>query len=186
MRKMQALAPKLAALKERHRDDPQRVQKETMKLYKQQGVNPMGGCLPLLFQMPVFWALFTTLRGAVELRGAVFISGWVTDLSLPDTVAAVAGFPIRILPILMTGSMLAQQFLFGTGGQAQSNKMMAFMPLIFAFIFYGMPSGLVLYWFCNNILAMGHQYLIGRQKDTQNGVQGEETGKKSRSNRKGK
>jgi YidC/Oxa1 family membrane protein insertase len=186
MRKMQELAPKLAALKERHRDDPQRVQKETMKLYKQQGVNPMGGCLPLLFQMPVFWALFTTLRGAVELRGAMFIQGWVTDLSLPDTVAAVAGFPIRVLPILMTGSMLAQQFLFGTRGQAQSSKMMAFMPLIFAFIFYGMPSGLVLYWLCNNILAIGHQYMIGRQRDKQTGVQGEETVKKSRSNRKEK
>ncbi len=184
MKKMQELAPKLAALKERHRDDPQRLQKETMKLYKQQGVNPMGGCFPLLFQMPVFWALFTILRGAVELRGAMFIPGWVTDLSLPDTVAAVAGFPIRVLPILMTGSMLAQQFLFGTGGQSQSNKMMAFMPLIFAFIFYGMPSGLVLYWLCNNILAIGHQYLIRGPKDGQTEVQGEETVKKTLIKRK--
>jgi YidC/Oxa1 family membrane protein insertase len=185
MRKMQELAPKIAVLKDRHRDDPQRLQKETMKLYKQQGVNPMGGCLPLLFQMPVFWALFTTLRNAVELRGAMFIPGWVTDLSLPDTVAAVAGFPIRVLPILMTGSMLAQQFLFGSGGQTQSNKMMAFMPLIFAFIFYGMPSGLVLYWLCNNILAIGHQYLIRRQQNTVTEEQGENTGKKTRSSSKG-
>ncbi|MBD3183731.1 membrane protein insertase YidC [Candidatus Poribacteria bacterium] len=172
MRKMQELGPKLNELREKYRDDAQRLQKETMKLYKKHGVNPMGGCLPLLFQMPVFWALFTTLRGAVELRGAVFISGWVTDLSLPDTVAMIGGFPLRILPVLMTGSMLAQQLLFGSGGQGQNNKMMAFMPLIFAVIFYGMPSGLVLYWLCNNILSIGHQYLIRRQQDT--GIEDEE------------
>jgi len=188
MQKMQKLQPKIATLREKHRDDPQRLQKETMKLYKQNKVHPMGGCLPLVFQIPVFWALFATLRGAVELRGAVFISGWVNDLSLPDTVASVVGFPIRILPLLMTGSMLAQQFIFGTGstGQGQSNKMMAFMPLIFAFIFYGMPSGLVLYWLCNNILAIGHQYLIRRQKDTEMVEQEEIGSKKNRSNREEK
>jgi YidC/Oxa1 family membrane protein insertase len=153
-----------------------------MKLYKQQGVNPMGGCLPLLFQLPVFWALFTTLRGAVELRGAAFIPGWVTDLSLPDTVARVAGFPINILPLLMTGTMLLQQFLFSPGSQGQSNKMMAFMPLIFAFIFYGMPSGLVLYWLCNNVLAIGHQYLIHRQEGTD--TEDEEENKKRTRNTK--
>ncbi len=186
MRKMQDLQPKIAVLREKHRDDPQRLQKETMKLHKQHGVNPMGGCLPLVFQIPVFWALFATLRGAVELRHAVFISGWVNDLALPDTVAAVAGFPIRILPVLMTGSMLAQQLIFGSGGsggQGQSNKMMAFMPLIFAFIFYGMPSGLVLYWLCNNILAIGHQYLIRKQHKTETDEQeeNEDNDKKNRS-----
>lgn len=163
MSKMKALQPKINALKEKHRDDPQRLQKETMKLYKQNKVNPMGGCLPLLFQLPVFWALFATLRGAVELRGAMFIPGWVTDLSQPDTIASIGRFPINILPILMTGTMLLQQLVSGPGAQGQNNKMMAFMPLIFAFIFYNMPSGLVLYWLCNNILAIGHQYMIGRQ-----------------------
>ncbi len=182
MKKMQQLQPRIAVLKEKYRDDPQRLQKETMKLYKQQGVNPMGGCLPLLFQLPVFWALFTTLRGAVELRGAAFIPGWVTDLSLPDTVARVAGFPINILPLLMTGTMLLQQFLFSPGSQGQSNKMMAFMPLIFAFIFYGMPSGLVLYWLCNNVLAIGHQYLIHRQEGTD--TEDEEEDKKRTRNTK--
>ena len=155
-----------------------------MKLYKQQGVNPMGGCLPMLFQLPVFWALFSTLRNAVELRGAVFIPGWVNDLSLSDTVARIGGFPINILPLLMTGTMLLQQLLFSPGSQGQSNKMMAFMPLIFAFIFYGMPSGLVLYWLCNNVLAIGHQYMIRRQEDTTTENQPEEKGKKTRSNRK--
>ena len=185
MKKMQELQPKIAALKEKHRDDPQRLQKETMKLYKQNKVNPMGGCLPMLFQLPVFWALFATLRGAVELRGAVFIPGWVTDLSLQDTVGRVAGFPINILPLLMTGTMLLQQFLFSPGSKGQGNKMMAFMPLIFAFIFYQMPSGLVLYWLCNNVLAIGHQYLIRRQDNTEIEDQEEENkGRKTRSNRR--
>jgi YidC/Oxa1 family membrane protein insertase len=189
MKKMQDLQPKIASLREKHRDDPQRLQKETLKVYKQYGVNPMGGCLPLLFQLPVFWALFTTLRGAVELRGAMFIPGWITDLSLPDTVAIIAGrFPIRILPLLMTASMLLQNFLFGTGGQGgQSNKMMTFgMPIFFAFIFYGMPSGLVLYWFFNNILAIGHQYLIRRQQSTETEDQEKDENKKIRNTRKGK
>ena len=184
MKKMQGLQPKIAALKEKHRDDPQRLQKETMKLYKQQGVNPMGGCLPMLFQLPVFWALFSTLRNAVELRGAVFIPGWVNDLSLSDTVATVGGFPINILPLLMTGTMLLQQLLFSPGGKEQSNKMMRFMPLIFAFIFYKMPSGLVLYWLCNNVLAIGHQYMIRRQEDTETEDQPKEKGKRNRSNRR--
>ena len=135
----------------------------------------------MLFQLPVFWALFATLRGAVELRGAVFIPGWINDLSLSDTVATVAGFPINILPLLMTGTMLLQQLLFSPGGQGggQSNKMMAFMPLIFAFIFYKMPSGLVLYWLCNNVLAIGHQYMIRRQEDTTTEDELEEKGKKN-------
>ena len=185
MKKMQELQPKIAALKEKFRDDPQRLNKETMKFYKRHGANPMGGCLPLLFQMPVFWALFATLRGAVEMRGAMFIPGWVTDLSLPDTVAVIADrFPLRILPLLMTGSMLLQQLLFGSGGQGQGNKMMAFMPLFFMFIFYGMPSGLVLYWLCNNILAVGHQYLIRRQEGGE--IEDQEENKDKKTNKTGK
>ncbi len=169
MRKMQELQPQLKALKEKHRDDPQRMQKETMKMYKQHGASPMGGCLPMLFQLPVLFALFGTLRGAVELRGAVFISGWINDLALPDTVAMIGSIPVRILPLLMTGTMLIQQLIFGAGGGGgakQGNKMMAFMPVIFLFFFYSVPSGLVLYWTCNSVFAMGHQYLIRRQHDT--------------------
>jgi len=165
MNKMQELQPKLNELKEKYRDDPQQLNKATMKLYKQFGASPLSGCLPLLLQIPVFWALFSTLRGAVELRGAIFIAGWVNDLSLPDTIATIAGLPIRILPLLMTGSTLAQQLYFGTGGQGQNNKIMAFMPVFMLFIFYGMPSGLVLYWFCNDIFTFGHRFIIKRNQD---------------------
>jgi len=168
MNKMQELQPKFSELKEKYRDDPQQLNKATMKLYKQYGASPLSGCLPLLLQIPVFWALFSTLRGAVELRGAVFIPGWVNDLSLPDTIAAIAGIPIRILPLLMTGSTLAQQLYFGTGGTGspgQSNKIMAFMPVFMLFIFYSMPSGLVLYWFCNDIFTFGHRFIIKRNQD---------------------
>jgi len=180
MGKMQELQPKLTALREKHRDDPQRMQKETMKMYKQHGASPWGGCLPMLLQLPVLFALFGTLRGAVELRGAVFISGWINDLALPDTVATLGRIPIRILPLLMTGTMLLQQFIFGSGGgggSGQGNKMMAFMPLIFLFFFYGVPSGLVLYWTCNSIFAIGHQYLIRRQKNTKMEDEDNEKGK---------
>jgi len=168
MNKMQELQPKFNELREKYRDDPQQLNKATMKLYKQYGASPLSGCLPLLLQIPVFWALFSTLRGAVELRGAVFIAGWVNDLSLPDTIAAIAGIPIRILPLLMTGSTLAQQLYFGTGSTGSpgaNNKLMAFMPVFMLFIFYGMPSGLVLYWFCNDIFTFGHRFIIKRNKD---------------------
>jgi YidC/Oxa1 family membrane protein insertase len=165
MGKMQELQPKFNELREKYRDDPQRLNKETMKLYKQYGASPFTGCLPLLLQIPVFWALFSTLRGAVELRDAVFIAGWVNDLSMPDTIANIAGFPLRILPILMTGSSLAQQFVFGTGSPGQNNKMMAFMPVFMLFIFYGMPSGLVLYWLCNDVMTFAHRYFIKQRQD---------------------
>ncbi|HGE71276.1 TPA: membrane protein insertase YidC [Candidatus Poribacteria bacterium] len=165
MNKMQELQPRFNELKEKYRDDPQRLNKETMKLYKQYGASPLGGCLPLLLQIPIFWALFSTLRGAVELRGAMFIPGWIPDLSLPDTVAVIAGIPLRILPLIMTGSTLAQQFVFGTGSPGQNNKLMAFMPVFMLFIFYGMPSGLVLYWICNDIFTFAHRYIIKLRQD---------------------
>ncbi|MGB9597955.1 MAG: membrane protein insertase YidC, partial [Candidatus Poribacteria bacterium] len=165
MNKMQELQPKFNELKEKYRDDPQRLNKETMKLYKQYGASPLGGCLPLLLQIPIFWALFSTLRGAVELRGAMFIPGWIPDLSLPDTVAVIAGIPLRILPLIMTGSTLAQQFIFGTGNPGQNSKLMAFMPVFMLFIFYGMPSGLVLYWICNDIFTFAHRYIIKLRQD---------------------
>ncbi|MEK7400118.1 MAG: membrane protein insertase YidC [Candidatus Poribacteria bacterium] len=175
MNKMQELQPKFTELKEKFRDDPQRLNKETMKLYKQYGASPLGGCLPMLLQIPVFWALFSTLRGAVEIRLAMFIPGWIHDLSLPDTVAMIAGIPLRILPLIMTGSTLGQQLIFGTGSPGQNNKLMALMPVFMLFIFYGMPSGLVLYWICNDVFTFAHRYFIKTRKDKKAKEQGEET-----------
>lgn len=163
-RKMQELQPEIARLRERYRDDPRRLNQAMMKLYKEHGVNPMSGCWPLLLQLPIFWALFTTLRESIELRGAKFI-WWIKDLSEPDTVWTLPwlGIPLRILPILMGISMFYQQRISGTGTEAGgSMRLMRYLPLIFTFFFYGFPSGLVLYWLCNNLLTIAQQYAMNR------------------------
>jgi len=155
MRAMQAIQPQMNALRKKYSQDPQRLQKELMKLYRENKVNPMGGCLPLLFQLPIFWALFMTLRGTIELRGEPFI-WWVRDLSSKD--------PYYALPILMGVSMFIQQRM--STGVAKDNpqaKMMMFMPIIFTFLFMNFPSGLVLYWLVNNVLTIGEQYLITKR-----------------------
>ncbi|MCP4550087.1 MAG: membrane protein insertase YidC [bacterium] len=180
MKEMQAIQPQLKEIQEKYKSDNQRVQKETMALYKEHGVNPLGGCLPLLFQMPVFFALYRVLRSAVELRGAGFVF-WINDLSnmdviyhFPKEIPLIGGFidnSICILPILMGISMWAQQKFGGTGmGMSSSstasqtqNQMAAMnkvMPFFMTFIFYRMPSGLVLYWLVNNILTAVQQYYI--------------------------
>jgi YidC/Oxa1 family membrane protein insertase len=162
-REMQRLQPEIAKLREKYRDDPQKMNKALMRLYKEHGVNPMGGCWPMLLQLPIFWALFTTLREAIELRGAHFIL-WIKDLSEPDTLGVIPGlgFPIRVLPILMGISMFYQQKISATAADPQQAKYMKYMPLIFTFFFFGFPSGLVLYWLSNNLLTIVQQYIINR------------------------
>ncbi len=160
MKRMQAIQPHIQALKEKLKDNPKKMQKEMMELYKEHKVNPMGGCLPMLIQLPIFVALFSTLRTAIELKGSSFL--WVKDLSLPDTVAHVAGLPINILPIIMGGTMVWQQKMSTVDPQQQ--KLMMLMPVFFTFIFYSFPSGLVLYWLVNNILSIAQQYQVQRQK----------------------
>ncbi len=157
MKAMQKLHPQVEELKKKFRDNPQKLNKEIMELYRKQGVSPLGGCLPMLFQMPVFFALFTTLRSAIELRGAPFI-GWITDLSLPDTILTIRGFPVHLLPVLMGIATLLQQRL--TGSEAQNPMMSFFMPVFLLFIFYNFPSGLVLYWFMNSILSIIQQVCV--------------------------
>lgn len=159
--KMQELQPKMARLRERYRDDPQRMQRELMKLYKEHGINPMSGCWPMLLQLPIFWALFNMLREAIELRGAHFVL-WIKDLSEPDTLGVIPGIgiPIRVLPILMGISMFYQQKISMTSTDPQQAKYMKYLPLIFTFIFFGFPSGLVLYWLTSNLLAILQQYLM--------------------------
>ncbi len=155
MERMQKLQPRMKELRAKHKDDPRKQQKELMGLYKQEGVNPMGGCLPMLVQMPIFIALFTTLRKTIDLRGASFL--WINDLSLPDTVCYIGGsIPLNPLPLIMGLSTFWQQKM--STADPEQAKMMMFMPLMFTFMFYNFSSGLVLYWFVQNILTLAHQY----------------------------
>ncbi|MFQ5989217.1 MAG: membrane protein insertase YidC [Candidatus Methylomirabilales bacterium] len=166
MQAMQQLQPKIQALKERHKNNPQKVNQETMELYKKHGVNPFGGCLPMLIQIPIFIALYNALASSVELWHAPFAL-WITDLSAPDTLFSIpiAGdaFAVRALALIMGISMFIQQKMSPTGGDPRQAKMMLYMmPIMFTFIFWGMPSGLVLYWLVNNVLQIGHQYHMNR------------------------
>ena len=167
MKAMGTLQPKLKALKEKHAKDPQKLNKATMALYKEEGVNPMGGCLPMLIQMPLLFALFQVFRSTIELRGEPFML-WITDLSAPDTLLEIGGFPINILPLLMAVSMFIQQKMNPTSmgaGAGQQKSMMYFMNIFFIFIFYRLPSGLNLYYTLFNVLTILQQkYLTPHQQ----------------------
>jgi len=173
MRRMSALQPQITEIRAKYKNNPQQMNKEIQALYKKEKVNPMGGCLPMLFQLPIFYALYALLSGMPELRGESFL--WIKDLSLPDTVGTIKtmvpllgykldgqGFTdINILPFIMTGTTLLQSKLTSGGQSAQQGKMMTYLfPLMFFFIFWNMPSGLVLYWTIQNILTIGQQYII--------------------------
>ncbi len=168
MKKMQAIQPKVKNIQERFKSDPQKMNKEMMELYKRNKVNPMGGCLPMLLQIPIFIAFYQVLNETIELKGAPFIF-WIHDLALPDRLAAlpfslpVIGDSFNLLPLFMIGSMVWQQKLTPQAASSpEQQQMMNFMPLIFGFMFYQMPSGLVLYWFVNNMLTIMHQVFIKR------------------------
>lgn len=166
MQAMQALQPKMQAIKERYKNNPQKANQETMELYKKHGVNPVGGCLPMLIQIPIFIALYNALASSVELWRAPFAL-WISDLSAPDTLFSIpmAGdaFAVRALALIMGISMFIQQKMSPTGGDPRQAKMMLYlMPIMFTFIFWKMPSGLVLYWLVNNVLQIGHQYHLNR------------------------
>jgi YidC/Oxa1 family membrane protein insertase len=147
MKRMQALAPEVKALKEKYKDDQQKFTQKQMELWKKNKVNPMGGCLPMLIQMPVFLGFFTMIRSAIELRGAHFL--WVPDLSKPDTLFMIPGiyFPFNLLPLLMVGTMVWQAHLqpASPGMDPGQQKMMRFMPLIFLVFLYNYSSGMALY-----------------------------------------
>ncbi len=161
---MKSLQPEIEALKEKYKSKPQKLNKATMELYKKRGVNPLGGCkggcLPMLFQTPVFFALYAVLYNAIELRQAPFIHYWINDLSSPD--------PYKILPILMGGTMYLQQKLTGMGGsggaQPEQAKMMSIMmPVVLTFVFFNLPAGVVLYWLCFNVFTSLQQLLIKKK-----------------------
>ena len=152
MQSLKKIQPQINMLREQYKEDPKRLNVEMMSLYKTRKVNPFGGCLPMILQIPVFWALFTTLRNTVELRYAPFIF-WIKDLSSYD--------PLYILPVLMGIVMFLQQKMTTT--DPQQAKMVVFMPVIFVVLFLKFPSGLVLYWFINNIFNLSMQLIIIRQ-----------------------
>lgn len=152
MKKMAAMKPYIDKLKEKHKGDHKKIQEETIKLYKEHKVNPFGGCLPLLLQLPVFFALYSVMNKAIELRGAPFIL-WIKDLSLKD--------PYFILPVLMGITMFIQQKMTPSTSQDLSmNKIMLIMPIVMTFVFLNFPSGLVLYWLVQNILTIVEHWVI--------------------------
>jgi YidC/Oxa1 family membrane protein insertase len=142
-------------LQQKYKDDKQALNREIMELYKRRKVNPLGGCLPLLLQMPVFFALYQALPNAIELRQAPFIL-WIRDLADKD--------PTYITPLLMGVTMFIQQKMTTVSADPTQMKMMSFMPIFFTFIFLNFPSGLVLYWLVTNVLSIGHQFYINKKK----------------------
>jgi YidC/Oxa1 family membrane protein insertase len=154
MARMRAVAPKLAALKEQFGDDRQKMSQAMMELYKKEKINPLGGCLPILVQMPVFLALYWVLLESVEMRQTPWIL-WITDLAIKD--------PLFILPIIMGITMFVQQKLNPTPPDPMQAKVMKMLPIIFTFFFLWFPAGLVLYWVVNNLLSIGQQWYITRQ-----------------------
>ena len=154
MAKMKAINPKVMALRERLKEKPQEMQQEMMRIYREEKVNPLGGCLPIFVQMPFFIALYWVLLSSVEMRNAPWI-GWIADLSAKD--------PYFILPVLMTGTTMFQTWLNPTPPDPVQAKMMWIMPLVFSAMFFVFPAGLVLYWLTNNILSIAQQYLINKQ-----------------------
>lgn len=170
-KKMQEIQPILKDLQKRYKDDPQRLNAETTAIYRKYKVNPVSGCLPMLLQIPIFMAMWSVLRNAIELKGAPFI-GWITDLSHPDkvvdfgfTIPLVNISSLNILPIVMTlvSVIQSQTMNMGKGAvKTDQQKMMAFMPVIFGFLFYNVPSGLVLYWTAYQLLSIPQQVWVLR------------------------
>jgi len=170
MKEMQKLQPLMAKLREKYKNDKQKLNQEMMALYKTYKVNPMGGCLPMIIQIPVFFALFRVLGGCIELRHAPFAL-WINDLSAPDRLFnfpfqipfMTPPYGIPVLTLLMGASMFIQQKMTPTPGDPAQAKIMMFLPVIFTFMFINFPSGLVLYWLVNNILSIGQQYRIHKK-----------------------
>jgi len=167
MKEMQKIQPLMAKIREKYKDNREMMNKEMMSLYKTYKVNPMGGCLPMVIQIPVFFALFRILGNSIELRHAPFVL-WINDLSAPDRLFHLpftiplmtppSGIPV--LTLLMGASMFIQQKMTPTPGDPTQAKIMLLMPVIFTFMFINFPSGLVLYWLVNNVLSIGQQYRI--------------------------
>ena len=163
MKAMQKFQPLINKLKEKYKDDPQRLNTETMKLYKEHKINPVSGCLPMVVQIPVLFAFYRMLASAIELRGQSFL--WIHDLSAPDTIFQVLGLPINPLPLVMTGLSVWQMKITPQTGDQQQQKMMMFMPLMMMFIFYKLAAGVVLYYTVQQFLSIAQQWWSMRKAD---------------------
>jgi YidC/Oxa1 family membrane protein insertase len=154
MKEMQKIQPKMTALKEKYKNDRDRMNQEIMKLYQEHKVNPLGGCLPMVVQIPVFFALYKALMFSIELRHAPFYF-WITDLSAKD--------PYYVTPLIMGVTMFIQQKMTPSNIDPMQQKIMLALPVVFTFMFLNFPSGLVLYWLVNNVLTIGQQWYINKK-----------------------
>jgi YidC/Oxa1 family membrane protein insertase len=166
MKRFSVIAPQMKELQAKYANDRDKLQEEMMKLYRQKGMNPLsamgGGCVPILVQMPFMIALYFALQTSIELRHAPF-AFWINDLSAPENLLSIAGVPLRLLPLLMGASMLLQQRMTPTpNADPQQKQMMTLMSVVFTFMFYQFPSGLVLYWFVSNLLGIAQQLFVNR------------------------
>jgi YidC/Oxa1 family membrane protein insertase len=175
--RMQALQPKISELREKYKNNPQKMNQEIGALYKKEGVSPLGGCLPMLLQMPILFAMYTLLSTHFELRSAVFIPGWINDLSSPESILDFKPVrllffelsAIRVLPFVMLVTTFVQtrftQTPDSSGSSGANMKMMTYaMPIMFFFILYNLPSGLVLYWTMQNVLSIFQQLYINSRR----------------------
>ncbi|HVN23746.1 MAG TPA: membrane protein insertase YidC [Syntrophorhabdales bacterium] len=166
MKEMQKLQPQIAKLREKYKNDREKLNQEMMGIYKQKGINPLGGCLPMVIQIPVFFALYKVLIGAIEFRHAPFML-WINDLASPEDLFSitVAGYtlPFRVLPLIMGITQVLQQKMTPTSADPMQEKMMLLMPIVFTFLFWGFPSGLVLYWLVNNVISIAQQMYINKK-----------------------
>jgi len=164
-KRMAKIQGPMAELKEKYKDNPQKLQQETLKVFKENQVNPVAGCLPMIIQMPIFLGLFYMLRSASELRHESFL--WVSDLSMPDTLTYIAGYPLNILPLIMGLTMFFQMRMMPVSPTADpaQQKIFKFLPFIFLIFLYNFSSGLVLYWTVQNLLTILQQKIINSRPD---------------------
>jgi YidC/Oxa1 family membrane protein insertase len=171
--RMQALAPKIKEIQEKYKDNPQKMNQAMAEFYKKEGYNPLSGCLPMLLQLPIFFAMYNLFNNHFDLRGAMFIPGWIPDLSIPETIYHFENFrfpilgwsDIRLLPFIYVGSQLLYGKVTQTPdqqGNAQMKMMLYAMPIVFFFILYDVPSGLLVYWIMSNVLTMVQQVTINK------------------------
>jgi YidC/Oxa1 family membrane protein insertase len=161
MKRMSLLSPKVTELREKYKDDAQKLNEETMKLYRDYGMNPLAGCLPMLVQIPVFFGFYSMLGTAVELRNAGFL--WINDLSQPDTVFKIGWLPINVLPLLMAVSMFWQMAITPKTGDKTQQRIFMFMPVVFVVFCYNYASALALYWTVQNLFSIVQLYLTRNQ-----------------------